>query len=87
MRVDRHRVFRAPPARSAAESVLRAVGTGGPERQPGAEGRFAPVRAGVLPPLPAGRALAAVAGHRDHAHRVSLRGGSAVRLGRLASAG
>ena len=71
--VDRHRVLRAPPARSAAESLLHTVWTGRPERQPDVERWFALVRAGVLPPLPSGGAVAAIARHRDHAHRLSLR--------------
>ncbi len=48
-----------------------------PDRQPDTEGRFAPVRAGVLPPLPSGCTVAAIAGHRDYPYRVSLCGGSA----------
>ena len=56
------------------EGLLRASADGRPDGQPDAQGRFAPVRAGVLPPLPAGGALAAVAGQRDDAHRVPLRG-------------
>ena len=71
-----------------AESLLHAIGPPdgpGSDRQPGAEGRLAPVRARVLPPLPAGRAVAAIAGHRDHPHRVSLCGGSRVGLATLAA--
>ncbi len=61
---------------AAAEGMLHTVGPPKgpqPQHQPNVEGRFALVRAGVLSPLPTGGAVAAVAGHRDHPHRLSLR--------------
>ncbi len=73
----------APPAGRACGVLLRAAGAAWPATsdlapdpisQPDAQGRLAPVRAGVLPPLPPGGSLAAVAGQRDDAHRVPLRG-------------
>ena len=68
------RVRRTPPAgRSRPKACCAPSDNSRSNRQPGAQGRLAPVRAGVLPPVPAGGALAAVAGQRDHAHRVPLR--------------
>ena len=72
--VDDDRVRRAPPPRRTGARVLSAELTADPIGQPGAQGWLAPVRAGVLPPVPACGALAAVAGQRDHAHRIPLRG-------------
>ena len=71
--VDRDRVLGAPPARPATESLLHPVPTRGSERQSDLEGRLAFVCVGVLPSLPTGRAVAAVAGHRDDSHWISLR--------------
>jgi hypothetical protein len=62
---------------------LHTIGAPKPGRQPDTEGRFALVRAGVLPPLPSGCAVAAIPGHRDHPYRVSLRGGSGGGLATL----
>ena len=77
--VDRHRVLGAPPARPAAESLLHAIRPRRSDRQPGLEGRFAPVRPGVLPSLPSGSAVTAITGHCHHSHRVSVRVGLATR--------
>ena len=63
-----HRPDQPPTACCAAHR------TGGPDRQPDAQGRLASVRAGVLPPLPTRRAFAAVAGQRDDTYRLPLRG-------------
>ena len=70
------------PDRARAEACCAPSAHGRPDRQPGAQGRLAPVRAGVLPPVPPGGAVAAVAGQRDHPHRFPLR-----RRYRLATAG
>ena len=48
----------------------------GSDRQPDPQGRLASVRAGVLPSLSPGRALTAIAGQRDDAYRLPLRGQS-----------
>ncbi len=61
-----HRVGRLPRA-CCAPAVGPTVD------QPDAQGRLPPLRARVLPPLPAGGALPAVAGQRDDAHRVPMR--------------
>ena len=57
-----------------SESCCAPGRDGRSDRQPGAQGWLAPVCARVLPPLPTGGALATVAGQRDHAHRIPLRG-------------
>ena len=72
--VDDDAVLGAPPARRARRVVLWADWTAGPVGESDAQGRLASVRAGVLPPLPPGGPLTAVAGQRDNAHRVPLRG-------------
>ena len=64
----------APPARrSRPKGCCTPTANRRSDGQPDAQGRLAPVRAGVLPPLPARGALAAVAGQRDDPHRVPLR--------------
>ena len=86
--VDDDRVRRTPPAGPTGAGVLSTGRRRGPDRQPGAQGWLAPVRARVLPPVPACGALAAVAGQRDHAHRIPLRGRlspSAGRASRISS--
>ncbi len=57
-----------------AETCCAPGDSGRPVGQPGAQGWLTPVRAGVLPPVPACGALSAVAGQRDHAHRIPMRG-------------
>ncbi|AFE12027.1 hypothetical protein MRGA423_04435 [Mycobacterium tuberculosis RGTB423] len=81
--VDHHRVLSTPSHRSTLDGLLRtgqARYSRRPDDQPDPQGRLAPVRAGVLPPLPPGGALAAVAGHRDHPYRVPVRGRPGVRV-------
>src|SRR5664279_1303729 len=69
--MDRGSVERV--TRTAGGSMLRTrVARHGRGSPPGSEGRIAPVLAGVLPALPAGRAFAGVRGLLDHAHRFSL---------------
>ena len=80
-RHDRQRVGVDVDDRYSARHRSDATGAGcctpsrdpDPQRQPDAQGRLAPLRAGVLPPLPARGPLVAVAGQRDHAHRLPLR--------------
>src|SRR6185503_11336437 len=81
--VDDDTVLGAPPAGWSRAVLLRPDRSrfGGDVRsgtrpigEPGAQGRLAPVRTGVLPPLPSGGPLAAVAGQRDDPYRVPLRG-------------
>ena len=56
-------------------------GSGG---QPDPQRRVASLRSGVLPPLPAGRAFAAIAGQFDHPYRLPVRG-ELPELGRACS--
>ena len=64
---------RAGAERPGEKAVLRAVTGRRPQRQPDPQGRLPPVRARVLPPLPAGSTVLAIAGQCHHPHRVSLR--------------
>ena len=62
------------------KSLLCANGTRRSDHRADAQGWLAPVRPGVLPPVSAGGALTAVAGHRDHPHRIPVRERSARRI-------
>jgi len=65
---------------AAAQGLLHADRPRRSDGQSDPQGRITPVRAGVLPPLPARRPLTAIPGHRDHSYRVPVRGGSEVPL-------
>ena len=69
--LDDDAVLRAPPA-GRGDGIMLWPSTG-PDNQPDPEGRLASVCAGVLPSVSPGRALTAVTGQRDHAHRLPLR--------------
>ncbi len=62
---------RRPEGRSEATGELDP--RSGPRGEPDAQGRFASLCAGVLPPVPAVGQVPAVAGQRDDAHRLPLR--------------
>ncbi len=64
----------AEPARRPGGAELRPLPTGDPHSPQGAEGRLAPVRAELLPPLPARRAARRADRHVDKPCRLSLRG-------------
>jgi len=68
-----------PPAESAAEGLLRAVGARRPGYRADAQGWLAPVCARVLPSVSARGAVTAIARHGHHPHRVPMRARSALR--------
>jgi sulfatase modifying factor 1 len=67
------------PAAEHVRGLLHARAGTGSERQPDTEGRLAPLRAGVLPPLPTGRPVVAITGQCDDPHRVPVRGRRVIR--------
>ena len=72
-------VLRARRTRAAAPEAreLRSLPARDPHSPQGAERRLAPVRAELLPPLPAGRAPRRAGRHLDEPCRLSLRGARA----------
>ena len=60
---------------------LRSGQPGHPDPAQGAQGRVAPLRAELLPPLPAGRAFPGAGGHLDQPRRLPLHRARAGRAG------